>query len=62
MTVPANVQDWTGNGPSGCFTLHGGDTVPPELEAIVPDSWKAPAAPQKQPQVSPAPASGSSSS
>jgi len=51
MTVPAGVQDWTGNGPSGYFMLHGGDTVPSELEAIAPDAWKQ--AP-KQAQASPA--------
>jgi len=60
MTVPAGVQDWTGNGPNGYFVLHGGDTVPPELESIAPDSWKTPASPAKQPAVSPAPAAGPS--
>jgi hypothetical protein len=40
MTVPANVDHWLGNGPSGPFVLYGGDTVPPELESLAPDAWK----------------------
>jgi hypothetical protein len=59
MTVPANVDHWLGNGPNGPFRLVGGDTLPPELEALAPESWKSPA--PKQAQASPAkPAEASS--
>lgn len=61
MLIPANVQDWSGSGPSGPFILHGGDLVPAELETIVPDAWKSPAvtaSAKSAPVASPASASG----
>jgi hypothetical protein len=59
MNVPQNVDHWLGNGPNGPFRLVGGDTLPPELEALAPESWKSPA--KSAPIASPAPASGDKS-
>jgi hypothetical protein len=42
VIVPIGVQEWTGTDPVyGAFRLVGGDTIPPQLEAAVPDAWRA---------------------